>query len=575
MPLFPATLRSRFLILFGIIFLFGGAAGYSFFVWYNDELVRTLGSRFAERNALYEKSKLLRVLVREITLAQKMASSPVLRNWVLDEKDRRARAQAVSEMEDFRRLFRSRSTFLVIAGSGNYYYSDDSGKHDPYVPSYTLSESIQKDGWFYATLRGQEDMQLNVDTDRHLGVTKIWINTVVRASSGRAIGVGGSGVDLSDFIRSVVGGREEGITNIALDQNGAIQAHPDVSLIDFASVRKATTKEEQNTVFNLLDRPADVAALRQAMAELAAGKAEVRTLELNVQGRRQLTGITWVPEMRWFVATLAHPEAVPHRLSLPVMGLAFAAAFGGVLLVAALIFEFAVMRRLSRLARAARDMGEGRYGIRLNDDSPDELGRLTRGFGDMAARIASHTGDLERQVQERTATLERMAYTDFLTGQLNRRGMMVRLDMERNRLARQGQRMGLLIVDIDFFKRINDHHGHQIGDRVIVEVAAILRDSVRDYDACARWGGEEFLVGMFGMQQIGELRMVANKLLDAVRQRRFDFDGTAVSVTVSIGGHLADPAENLDAMLQKADNALYTAKNSGRDRAVLAGEEPL
>ena len=95
-----------------------------------------------------------------------------------------------------------------------------------------------------------------------------------------------------------------------IDEVAAIQGISDLSMIDFASVRKAVTKENQSTFFDLLDRPDDIAALKQAMGELVAGRSEVTTLELKVQGQRQLTGIAWVPEIRWFILTMANPGAV-------------------------------------------------------------------------------------------------------------------------------------------------------------------------------------------------------------------------------------------------------------------------
>ena len=187
----------------------------------------------------------------------------------------------------------------------------------------------------------------------------------------------------------------------------------------------------------------------------------------------------------------------------------------------------------------------------------------------MAKRVASYAGNLEQQVKERTAALEAMAHTDFLTGCLNRRGMVLRLEMEMNRLARQKQKIGLLIVDVDLFKRINDTWGHAIGDRALVAVAEILRNNVRTYDACARWGGEEFLIGMFGLAHPDELEAVAQKLLTAIRTATLDCEGATLALTYSIGGIFADSTNDLDAIIKQVDDALYRAKSEGRDRAVI------
>ncbi len=567
--LMKLNLHSRFLLLFGTIFVLGGAAGYQFFVWYSDEVLTILGQRFAERNVLYEKSKILGIVTREVTLAQKMASSPVLRDWVAAEDDPLKRQRAIAELEDYRSFFRSRSYFFALAASGNYYFNDDRGGHALDQPRYTLERLLQKDGWFFVTLEKVMDTQLNVDTDRHLGLTKVWINTVVRDKQGKAVAVTGSGVDLSDFIRSAVSSELGGATNILIDRNGAIQAHQDVSVIDFASVRKAAGKESQSTLFDLLDRPHEADALRRAMASLIASEHEVQTLELQVQGRRQLTGLVWVPEIQWFVLTMTQPDAVNASSALPAASLFLVVALGLVLLGAAVILERSVIRRLARLDGAAKKLAEGNSRPMLNDSSPDEIGHLTRTFKSMSERIANYTEDLERQVAERTATLEQMAHTDFLTGLLNRRGILVRMEAERNRLARSGGKMGVLIVDIDLFKRVNDTWGHAVGDLALVGVARVLKDSVRAYDGVARWGGEEFLVGMFDLGSFAELEAVAENLLQVVRQARLDCHGVDVSLTYSIGGVLADATESLDEMIKQADDALYRAKNEGRDRAVL------
>lgn len=563
------NLHSRFLLLFGIIFVLGGAAGYRFFVWYADEVVSVLGQRFAERNVLYEKSKILGIVTREVTLAQKMASSPVLREWVAAENEPRVRQRAIAELEDYRGFFRSKSYFFALAESGNYYYNDEIGGQPLAVPRYTLDRSVQKDGWFYVTLDQVRDTQLNVDTDRHLKLTKVWINSVLRDAAGKAVAVTGSGVDLTDFIQSVVSSELSGATNILVDRNGAIQAHQDVSMIDFASVRKAAGQESQSTVFDLLDRPADVEALRRAMAALVAGGSEVQTLELQVQGRRQLTGLVWVPQIQWFVLTMTHPEAGASASALPAASLLLAVALGLVLLVAAVILQRTVVRRLARLDAAANALAEGKFSNALVDESPDEIGRLTRSFKTMADRITFHTEELERQVAERTETLEQMAHTDFLTGTLNRRGMMARLDSERNRLSRSGGKMGVLIVDVDFFKRINDTWGHAVGDQALIGVARLLRDSVRAYDGVARWGGEEFLIAMFGLNSEAELAAIADKLLAATRSAELLCNGVHVDLTYSIGGVFADPAASLDEIIKQADDALYRAKHEGRNRAVL------
>ncbi len=563
-------LHRRFILLFAVIFLLGGAAAYRFFVWYSDDVVSALGQRLVERNALFEKAQLLSLVTREVTLAQKMASSPLLKEWVAKESDPGRRQRALTELEDYRQFFRSRSYFFAMADSGHYYYNDDKSGHSE-RPRYTLEERNLKDGWFYATLRKVKDVQLNVDTDRHLGITRVWINTVVRNAEGRAVAVTGTGLDLSDFILNVVRNADGKSANLIIDERGAIQAHRDLSLIDFASVRKVETSELQRTLASLLSSPQEVAELEKTMHELMQGGEKAHSLVLTLQGQRQLAALSWIPEVRWFVVSLINPKVASSSTRLPAGIFALAIALVVVVLLAVVFVQRVVMRRLARLDEATAEVSAGRYAITLADDSRDEIGRLTRAFVSMAARVGSYTEDLRRQVAERTAELQEMANSDPLTGLLNRRGMNDRLLGEMNRLRREDRSFGLLQIDLDYFKSVNDRYGHAAGDELLSAVARVLRGTIRDYDACARWGGEEFLVALFDVNSADEVVVIAEKLCSAIRVERFDWQGQVVSITCSIGAVLVAPGVDIDTMLSRVDQACYEAKSAGRDRIVRFG----
>jgi diguanylate cyclase (GGDEF)-like protein len=393
---------------------------------------------------------------------------------------------------------------------------------------------------------------------------------VARNKAGKAVAVVSGGLDLSDFIRSVVNSELPGAISILLDRNGAIQGHPDASMIDFASSRKAAGKEAQHTLVALLDNPDDGVLLNKAMAALVDGKSEVETLDLMVQGKRQLVGLTWLPQIQWFVVTMTSPANAVADTDLAWAAIWLAVALNLVLLVVMFILQKTVVSRVIRLDEAAKTISEGARRVEIPaDSSDDEIGHLTRTFKTMVDRIAIHTEELEGLVAERTEKFERLAQTDFLTGVMNRRGMMVRLEAERSRLLRTGGWMAVIIIDIDHFKRINDTCGHAIGDQALIAAAKVLKDSVREYDLVARWGGEEFLIALFGLTQFDELQVVAEKLLAAIRKDSLDCGETAIKLTYSIGGVMADPMANLDAIIHQADEALYRAKIEGRDRAVL------
>lgn len=178
--------------------------------------------------------------------------------------------------------------------------------------------------------------------------------------------------------------------------------------------------------------------------------------------------------------------------------------------------------------------------------------------------------------QERAdAEHQKLARLDMLTGVPNRRALMDGLERMFAQAVREHQPLALLMVDIDRFKRVNDTHGHLAGDAVLAAVAACLGQGLRTQDALGRYGGEEFLVVLPGTDAAGAARL-AEHLRQQVEKMAVPWAGQAVRVTISIGVHAQVPsgAARVDAMIDTADQAMYTAKRSGRNRVAIL-EAPL
>ena len=164
--------------------------------------------------------------------------------------------------------------------------------------------------------------------------------------------------------------------------------------------------------------------------------------------------------------------------------------------------------------------------------------------------------------------LNRLSSTDSLTGLANRRAFMERLHAEVRRQARTRRPLSLVLVDADHFKRVNDQHGHPVGDQVLATLASLLSLGVRSpTDLVARLGGEEFAL-LLPDTTLDEVEAVCWRLQKRLNAERFlDASGRPFKVTVSMGAveGLAQPAE---ALLRQADSNLYRAKEGGRDRVV-------
>jgi diguanylate cyclase (GGDEF)-like protein/PAS domain S-box-containing protein len=161
---------------------------------------------------------------------------------------------------------------------------------------------------------------------------------------------------------------------------------------------------------------------------------------------------------------------------------------------------------------------------------------------------------------EARAEADRLAHIDHLTGVANRRSLAPVLSRHA------GRPVGLLLLDLDHFKSINDRHGHAAGDAVLVAVADRLRTSVRADDAVVRMGGEEFLVVLRDIADEAQLRAVGEQLRQRIGAEPISTGADALHVTASIGGaSLAAADEDFEAGVRRADRALYVAKQDGRD----------
>jgi diguanylate cyclase (GGDEF)-like protein len=159
--------------------------------------------------------------------------------------------------------------------------------------------------------------------------------------------------------------------------------------------------------------------------------------------------------------------------------------------------------------------------------------------------------------------LNKMAQTDALTGLLNRRAFEEILRRELVRCERSGGVMGLLLIDLDYFKQVNDSLGHFAGDDVLRRIATALRDSTRPSDVVARYGGEEFVV-LLRNAALEESRVAAER----IRQRIANVGGMpgSVNLTASIGVAVSEPRETTTDFLLRADEALYRSKREGRNQ---------
>ena len=304
-----------------------------------------------------------------------------------------------------------------------------------------------------------------------------------------------------------------------------------------------------------------------------------------------VSAVSWQDGQSYLTA-LAHVTAQGpasslgwHVVAREPLALAFAEArraqgiaIGVGLLVALLgaAIAWLAARRISMdlyaLAKAAHEIGEGTAGASIvPSHSSREVQILSSALDRMTRRLLAHSQEMEETVRQRTQelqsanqALEMQARCDPLTGLLNRRGLEGQFDFAIALARRSGRPLSLLTVDVDHFKRVNDTHGHGVGDQVLQGLARTLQQRLRRSDVAARIGGEEF-VALLPDTGLEEAQAAADALRLAVAAQEYPQVGH-ITISLGVSALRGGDEDGASALLQRADAALYQAKGEGRNR---------
>ncbi|MBG6464394.1 biofilm formation regulator diguanylate cyclase SiaD [Pseudomonas aeruginosa] len=221
--------------------------------------------------------------------------------------------------------------------------------------------------------------------------------------------------------------------------------------------------------------------------------------------------------------------------------------------------------RIARISDGFQSMAR-EQNLSLSERYHKQLRRLEK-----VARISDR---YQQMMRDLNLALKEASIRDPLTGLPNRRMLLERLREENERSQRHGQSYVLAMLDVDFFKQVNDTWGHDSGDRVLVEIARAMESELREYDLCGRWGGEEFLL-LLPQTRLQDAGPVLERVRDSVRTLAVRVGTEALSVTASVGVTEHRIGETYSQTVNRADAALLDAKRSGRDKCVFAALPPL
>ena len=289
-------------------------------------------------------------------------------------------------------------------------------------------------------------------------------------------------------------------------------------------------------------------------------------------GNRDVIGtLEYVPQVNWAVIAEISAEAAYMQVrrfrDVAVLVIVFL-----LIAVTAAAYRLGrlIARPLDRLTKAAGEVAAGDLTVDLPAaPGGGEIGYLTDVFNHMVYRLRDGRAELDRineTLRKKNEELELLSTTDSLTGLSNHRSLMQRLDDEVARFRKEKRGFSVLVGDVDHFKQYNDAFGHPAGDEVLQTIAEIMRESTRKGDCCARYGGEEFVIVLPDTAAADALD-TAEHIRARVAAKKFNGRKMTLSIGVATFPEDADDAE---AIIAVADEALYQAKREGRDRTVRA-----
>ncbi len=397
-----SSLQGKFLRI--IVAAYLAVSAVTLFVFFGslDGIARRLGTDFAVQYVLKEKAVISAPINREIALARKLADTPLIKKWTEAENDSRLRKDALTELESFKNHFQDGSWFFVVHGSGNYYYNDQEETYTGKELRYTLKPSDPADAWYFSTVTKVRDFALNVNYDKDIQKTKLWINVLVRDGN-TILGLAGTGLTLDTFIRDFIAGKPAGIVPMLLDGEGAIQAHPDPLRIDQSSISKKP--EDRSTLAKLLRDEKDRGALEAAIQRLALGTSQVEAIWIRTAEGERICSLVRIPEIDWYAAVFfEHDRIIGLSRFIPML---VTSALSLLLLSALLLIALrrVILKPIGELTQSTQDFSEGKLTALIPVRSGDELGVLTEAFNSMTSTIRNYTESLEATVRKRTGDL--------------------------------------------------------------------------------------------------------------------------------------------------------------------------
>jgi len=517
------SLKRRFIVFSAFLFLLIFALGSAAFIFLMGQMIHRNVSQELIKTAELERLRLEASVKSEIAIILKMADSPSIKRYFSNPEDPLLKQFAFEELEAYSGAFDNKYVFWVNDKDKLFYTTrreDNPYKVDPDNPD---------NYWYNMTLYNRDETHnFNINYNPDLNETNLWINAPVLNEKKEPVGMLGTGINLSNFIDDIYTAYEGHSDLYFFNMSGEITGAKDIELV----ANKVTIDKEFGPVGG---------AIMDSIKFLRSKEIKI----LDMKNEESIIVYGSIPDLEWYI-TAVHRFSVGDELR---TGMTFLfAVMLAVILTILIVINIFITRLLEPLYHIVREIGKISSDWDLNHTNTDG----------------------EKDEIETLGEFLNMTVIDQLTRIYNRRFFDGNMKMLIKSLSRNGGKLSLLMIDIDFFKKYNDTYGHDMGDKCLREVAAtISKCIIREEDFVARYGGEEFVVVLPNTDENGT-RLIAERILNKICECNIPHESSDIAgfVTVSIGGttgsvsHLNEESD----FVKCADAALYKSKQNGRNK---------
>ena len=504
---------------------------------------------FIRDQAQLDKHRMMNPLIHDIALVRQLAVEPILIDAI--NKKPTAVTSAIQVLQRYRPNFSDRSFFFAF--DSVYYFNDAENSNSGGQPiQYLLSPEKDDDRWFYEALEKNESYHV------HIRAMNLWISVPIYDND-KVVGMVGTRIDISTYLLDTMKFSNEA-TRI---QSFIINRDMKILLYREAPDYVAVTNGTHESFDLLLTERVDLAVLREWMQQITNSHDVTDSSPVTFQGHRYLLAITYLREIGWYNVMLIDTT------NLFFNGFfSFPSTWTPLYLVVLFVFYHIVNIIFIKQIMSLCIDANYTFGW-------DIMRNMTQSLKESVEfKVAQRTKELEfttMQLKTMNADLVLLSRTDMLTKTLNRYGITTCIQRESNYSKQTGLPCGVIMVDVDHFKNVNDRFGHSAGDTVLSTLAGILKQNLRSNDILGRWGGEEFLI-LLPQTNLDDSRIVAERLRIAVEQTPIRHDDATILVTISEGVNQFHPmlTTTIEECIKFADGALYIAKREGRNKVVLA-----